>query len=389
VIEHESDLRILHVIDSGGLYGAEAVVMTLMEESTRQGHFAVLGSLSDPDLERKPIEAEAARRGLPFKRFEMGTIPGPFSAGRILHMIRNEKIDLVHTHGYKANVLFGLLPRALRCFPVVCTLHGWCSTRPFTKLRFFEWLDSRTLSRHDGVVVVSGSMLDLPALTGRELPLLRVIHNAAAAPDPAPLGGPAADEIEAFCRLGFTFGSIGRLSVEKNFMMVLQAMVQLRAQGLDAQLLIMGEGRQRPLLSEYIEQHGLTEKVLMPGYVARAERYLPQLGAYVLSSATEGMPISILEAMASGIPIISTTVGEVPEMLGQGDAGLLVEPGDVPGLVQAMERVFNDAGLRRRVGDEARRISAERYSAVAMTRAYAELYRLAMKAKAAGPKRAN
>lgn len=365
-------LDILHVIDSGGFYGAEAVVLTLMTEAARLGHRPRLGSLGSRGGERKPVEAEALRRGLPCSRLAMGTIPGPGSVGRLLSFIRDEGVDVVHAHGYKANIIFGLLPRALRPFPVVSTLHGWCSTGGFSKLRLYEWLDEVTLGRHDAVVAVSRRMLEQPPLSGRPLTRLRMIPNAAS---PMSAGRPAEDDgIADFCRRRFTFGAIGRLSREKNFAAALEALARLEASGVEAGLLLMGEGPLRPELEALARRLGLADRVLMPGYVREAGRHLPRLGAFVLCSSTEGMPISILEAMAAGTPIVSTRVGEVPEMLDDGGAGLLVPPGDIAGLARAMGRLAGDAALRQRLAAEASRRQAERYSAEGMARAYLELY---------------
>lgn len=366
-------IRILHVIDSGGLYGAEAVLLALMVQSEAMGHRPALLSLSDPGIGRKPIEEEALRRGLSFKRLEMGTLPRPGSLSRLLRAIREERVDVVHSHGYKANIIFGLMPRAVRPVPVVCTLHGWCSTGGFSRLRFYEWLDARVLGRHDAVVAVSRRMLDLPAISRRRLRRLRLIPNAAA---PLPAGLPAAgnESITDFCRRRFTFGAVGRLSREKGFDDALEALARLRRRGVEAGLLIMGEGAMRGELEALVTEHDLTDRVMMPGYVREAGRCLPLLGAFVLSSLTEGMPISILEAMAAGTPIVSTSVGEVPEMLDGGRAGLLVPPGEPAELARAMERLAGDAGLRERLAGEASRRRASLYSPEGMARAYLELY---------------
>lgn len=366
-------LNILHVIDSGGFYGAEAVVLTLMTETARLGHRPRLGSLGGRGGERKPVEAEALRRSLPCSRLVMGTIPGPGSVGRLLSFISDQGIDVVHAHGYKANIIFGLLPRTLRPFPVVSTLHGWCSTGGFSKLRLYEWLDGMTLGRHEAVVAVSRRMFELPVLSGRRLDRLRMIPNAA---PPLPDDRTAEEDrgIAAFCRRRFTFGAIGRFSGEKNFAAALAALALLQERGVDAGLLLMGEGPLRPDLEALAGRLGLTDRVMMPGYVREAGRHLPLLGAFVLSSTTEGMPISILEAMAAGTPIVSTRVGEVPEMLDDGRAGLLVPPGDTAELARAMERLAGDAALRQQLAAVASRRQAARYSAEGMARAYLGLY---------------
>ena len=373
-------IKVLHLIDSSGFHGAEAVMLTLMDQSAQLGHVPVLGSMIAPGGDEKPVEAEAIRKGFAVRQFPLRTLPSWTSISRILRTIREERIDLVHTHGYKPNIVLGFLPRSIRSVPVVATLHGWCSTARFSKLRFYERLAVRALAHFDGVAVVSARMLEHPNLTGRKLPLLTVIPNAASPEAPAPLISGDPDTVERFCRRKFTFGSIGRLAKEKDFTTLLESYAVLRKRGADCQLLIMGDGPEHPVLVELIRQHGLGEMVQLPGYVEGARRYLPLFGAYVLSSTIEGMPMTILEAFAEGIPIVSTAVGEVPQMLEQGRSGLLVPPGDVQGLANAMERIFENADERKRLADASRRMSDVYNSAVAMAQAYLDFYHRALEA---------
>ena len=367
------DLKILHLIDSGGMYGAEAVLLTLMEQQNRMGCVPVLGSIGAPGESEKPLEAEARRRGLSVRPFRMGSVPGPGGIREILQTIRKEGVHIVHTHGYKSDILFGLLPRGVRPVPVVATLHGWCSAERFSKLRLYEWLDARALAFLDGVAVVSARMLDQPGLVGRMLPILRVIPNCIPSP-PDVADSCHRDALNDFCGRRFTFGSFGRLSPEKDYTTLVEALALLRHRGLDAQLLIAGEGDERGQLIELIQKRGLCGRVLLPGYLPGARQYLPRIGAYVQSSITEGMPVSILEALAAGVPIVATSVGGVPDMLDNGRAGVLVPPHDTEGLANAMERVLLDPNERQRLSLAARQLSADRHSAERMAKDYARLY---------------
>lgn len=373
-------LTILQVINSGGLYGAEAVVLALMEQLARLGHRPVLGSMAPPGAGEKPLETEAHSRSLAVRRINMGTLPSPRSLCGLCRMVRDEQADLVHCHGYKPDIVFGYLSKVRKQVPVIATLHGWCGTKGLSKLRIYDWLDAQALSRFDGVAVVSASMLRRPSLADRRLPQLRVIANAVPRVAMAPSEAADQDPLQAFCRQGFTFGSVGRLSAEKDFVTLLEAFALVRKSH-DARLVIMGEGAERQALTLHIDRLALGPSVLLPGFVPRPQRYLPLLGAYVLSSTSEGMPISILEAMAAGLPIVSTAVGEVPRMLEDGRAGLLVPPVDRGALAGAMERLFVEADLRRELSGAAGRLWEERNSPEAMTAAYADLYRSVLEAR--------
>jgi glycosyltransferase involved in cell wall biosynthesis len=378
-------LKVLHLIDSGGIYGSEAVLLTLMGQSARLGISPLLGSMTTPDGAMRAVEAEALRQGFTVRRFPAGALPRRKQVGTMIRTIEEERIDIVHTHGYKPNIVFGLFSRPARPAVLVATLHGWCSARTFSKLRIFEWLESRALTRFDGIAVVSSRMLEHKNIAGRDLPLLKVIHNAVPLEPPGPRNSCIPQDIESFCRQGFTFGAIGRLSREKDFATLVDAFALLCRGGADSRLLILGEGPERAALEERIERLGLADRVLLPGYVDGARRCLPLLDAYVLSSTTEGMPMTILEAFAEGIPVVATAVGDVPQMLDQGGAGLLVSPGDAAGLANAMGRLLENPAERRRLADASSRRSEVYNSAGAMAEAYRDFYQLAISAAGREP----
>jgi glycosyltransferase involved in cell wall biosynthesis len=347
-----------------------------MEQSARLGIAPLLGCLTGCDGSERALEAEARQRGLTVRRFPVGTLPRPGQIRTIIRTIADERIDVVHTHGYKPNIILGLLSRPPGPTALTATLHGWCSTSACSKLRFYEWLEAKALGRFHGIAVVSRRMLEHRSLAGREFPLLRVIHNAV--PLEPPGEPPAMPEVIAeFCGRGFTFGAIGRLSPEKDFLTLLEAFAMLRREGSDSRLLLLGEGPQRPVLEERAAGLGLGDRLQLPGYLEGARHCLPLFGAYVLSSTTEGMPMTILEAFAAGVPVISTAVGDIPQMLDQGAAGLLVPPGDAKALAEAMERLLSDPAERDRLAGASLQRSAVYNSAEAMAESYLDFYRQA------------
>lgn len=370
-------MKILHLVDSAGTYGAEKVILNLMDQHIRMGLRPLLGSIGLPDEGQKDIEGAAIRQGIPVRALRMRRWSCLGGIRTILSTIREQSIDIVHAHGYKPNVLLGFLPRFLRGVPLVTTLHGWCSTDGFSLLRLYEWLDARALAHLDGVAVVGARMLDHPRIRDRHLPLLRTIPNAVSVEHPATQAINTDDPIETYLRRSFTFGSFGRLSSEKGYPDLLKALMLLRKRNVHAQLLILGDGPDRNSLTQLIQDLNLTGAVLLPGFVAGAHRYLCRLGGYVQPSMTEGMPIAIIEALVAGVPIIATAVGDMPDMLGHGIAGELVPPGDATSLADAMERVFRDEDYRCRLAAAARQLSC-RYSVKTMADAYLEFYQEAI-----------
>lgn len=365
-------MRVLHIIDSGGLYGAEMMLLNLVSEQVEQGMEPIIASIGNPHQDEKPLEREAARRGLRIEPFRMRPGPNLFGALRILRFAREQGIDLIHAHGYKANILFGLLLKGARRLPMVSTVHGWTSTGGVSRMRFYEWLDAKSLQQVDRVVLVNSAMTDHARLqkTRRSF---QVVNNGLAG---RPENGQCAldDDVAAFFRKGFTLCAIGRLSTEKGFDLLLDAMNEATADWPELQLVIIGEGRQRLALEHQVQDLGLQEQVLLPGYLPNASGYLPLCQAFVLSSLTEGLPIVILEAMQAGVSIIATRVGGVPEVLAEGAAGRLVEAGSRPELVNAIRQLREvDSDRRRQIATATRRVR-EHYSSDAMARQYLSVY---------------
>ncbi len=346
-------MRILHLIDSGGVYGAERVLLYLCREQLRQGHEVSIGSIGRPGAGENALEAQAKTWDVSVVPIRIPRLP---SVGVVRHLLATKRLlkaDLVHSHGYRGNILLGPVPRSWRG-PMLTTLHGWTGGGRFSAMRLYEQLDHWSLRRIDSIVAVSGSMLKLPALARMAPSRLRVIENGIpplevrmadlAAGHAAPL--PAA--ATAFVRRRPTLLAIGRLSHEKAFGLLLESFAQARAQSPSShQLLIAGEGPEREALVRRIGALGLQEDVYLAGYVEGADRLLKDAAGFVMSSLTEGLPLVLLEAMQWRVPILATAVGAIPELLGDGSRGQLVAPGDAAALASGLRKLMapEDPGL--------------------------------------------
>src|SRR5947207_848253 len=169
-------MRILHLIHSEGVYGAELILLYLAREQQQHGHEPLVGSIRDPRTEQTPFEALAQSWGLPVVGIRIASRPTPPVVRSLLRTVREVAPDVLHSHGYKANILLGPLPRRLRG-PMIATLHGWTAARTFSALWLYERLDRLSLRRIDSVVVVARCMLQLAALRGVAPAPRRVIEN--------------------------------------------------------------------------------------------------------------------------------------------------------------------------------------------------------------------
>jgi glycosyltransferase involved in cell wall biosynthesis len=367
-------MRVLHIIDSAGVYGAEVMLLDLMKAQGNLGVRPTLGSIGRKGQAQKDIEREADRLGVDVVRFTAFNGPDVGAGRRIAGHARSHAFDVIHTHGYKGSILLGFLPRSARPTPMIRTLHGWTNTRTFSRRGIYQKLDVLSLRRAEAVVAVSRGMLERPPLRGNRRLDVRVIENGIAPPKWRTLEADF-DEVTRFCDAGgFVIGAIGRLSREKGYHHLIEAAGILVERGVEARLVIIGDGPARGSLDALIAERGLRGRVLLAGYREDARQYLPCLDVCAMSSLTEGLPITLLEAMHAGVAVVATAVGGIPELLEDGEAGLLVEPGAPKAMAGAIERLHRDPALRETLSGEAGRIAAGRYSARAMARAYLGVY---------------
>ena len=239
-------MKILHIIDSGGLYGAEIMLLNLVAEQIKMGLKPTIASIGEKGIAEKPIEAEALQRGFAVRKFRMMAGPNLRGAFEVLRFAKSGGYDLLHSHGYKGNIFFGLMPRSIRRLPLVSTLHGYTSTNGFSRMWIYEWLDALSLKFIDRVVLVSKGMLNHPRLRGLSGIEFQVVNNGILLSSDSldiqsanlinqPFNGLDKNIIE-FCQQGFIIGTIGRLSAEKGYDYLIRALHLLVQQGVDARL---------------------------------------------------------------------------------------------------------------------------------------------------------
>ena len=419
-------MRILHIIDSGGLYGAEVMLLSLIDEQIKLGLDPTIASIGEKNIGEKPLEAEALKRGFKVNKFRMRPCPNIMGAHKILQFAHQDAFDLMHSHGYKGNILFGFVPKKVRKLPLVSTIHGYTSTNAFTKMRLYEWLDTKSLKFIDVVVLVSNAMKSHPRLKSLNGNNIHVIPNGIPIPDstvtqfndstthpfnqsPSQFDNLTIQQFDRspiqfnnstnqpfdktvnqfndlttqqfvdskiikFCEGGFTIGSIGRLSTEKGYRYLIETLELLVKGGIDARLVIIGEGSERDYLEGLVAQFGLSGRVMLPGYRDDAKRYVPYFNAFAISSLTEGLPITLLEAMQAKIPVVATKVGGIPEVLQNGKDGLIVEPRDSQSLARALSRIYHDLILCDELTNLAYQKVITDYTSEKMALQYIDIY---------------
>lgn len=361
-------LSIVHVLSSFGMGGQERVALDLAGGQAALGHKVLTVSLAPgPD---GPLAAEFRAKGL-----EVATVPKRAGRdvrlmARLTRLFRTRGASVVHTHNPQP-LLFASLPARLAGAVLVHTKHG---VNPDIARRLAM---RRAAGRLVGAfVAVSAPTADV-ARSQRECPpdRLHVIPNGI----DLDRFGPDADARDAIRReLGipadaFAVGTVGRLWPEKDHAYLIRSLEQVL--GDRFHLVIAGDGPEADALAQQVAALPHPDAVHLTGNRRDVPRLLAALDAFVLSSRSEGLPLVIPEAMAAGLPVVSTSVGGIPQVVDEGATGFLVASGDEEALRERLLALDADRDLTRKCGLMGREKALERYSSRRMVADYLDLYR--------------
>jgi glycosyltransferase involved in cell wall biosynthesis len=293
---------------------------------------------------------------------------------RLRRLVRERRIDVVHTHMPLPAVAARLaLPGGRPAF--VHTEHNmWDRYRRPTR-----WANAATYRRNARVIAVSDGVAG--SIRSR-VPVEVVVHGT----DPSLAVSGEAARVAARAELGLApdarvVGSVGNFTAKKDQATLLRALAGLPAAGLggggDALLVLVGLGPLEDELRALARQLGIAERVVFAGSRDDVFALLPALDVFALSSRFEGLPIALLEAMASGVAPVATRVGGIPEVITDGRDGVLVDPGDPTGLAAALTRVLGDDDERARIAACARARAGD-FDLVHAVRRAEEIYRAAL-----------
>jgi glycosyltransferase involved in cell wall biosynthesis len=169
-------------------------------------------------------------------------------------------------------------------------------------------------------------------------------------------------------------GVVARLDLQKGFEYLLRAARELCKTFSGLKIVIAGEGPDREKIEEMIQQYGLQPSVILAGQQSNMPAVYAAMDIFVLPSLNEGLPMTVLEAMAASRPVIATRVGAIPNVINDGENGLLVDPRDSEGLRSAIASLLNDPERCRRLGVQAHTWVGRNYTAEAMALKYREMY---------------
>ena len=369
-------MKILHIISSGGMYGAEAVILNLSRTLNEGAHSSVLGVFSNsanPNLQLH----EAATK----EHIESHLIPCKGQIDRtVVASIRSLAVrtsaDIVHAHGYKADIYTYIALRG-SSIPLVSTCHTWYDNDLFVSL--YGVADRMVLRNFAAIVAVSDEVKLRLLKAGVREDKIHLVENGI---DLRPFDNatPSLQKDTASDHSSMV-GLIGRLANEKGVDIFLRAAARVLVELPDTKFVVVGEGPDREKLESLIDELKIRESVSMLGRRDDMPSVYASLEIMASASRQEGLPIAILEGMASKRPIIATAVGAVPTVVLDGRTGVLLPPENIEALASEIANLLRDPALRMSLGTAARKLVEEKFSAGRMTADYLHVYEEAVSAQ--------
>ncbi len=363
--------RVLHVIYSLYRGGAERVIETqLLGGDRRRFEYLVCSITGGGDMIDRMSNA-GSRVFLLGKR-RRGDLT---AVTKLANLIRREKIDLLHLHN-SSGMFWGTLARFASGtgVPIVRTEHNPYLSQPTPAI--YRRLYPPFTKSASKIICVSGRVLQsfvegFPSLAGRFVE----IPNGIRMQDYEKL--PPRAECRAQFKLlpgARLIGTVGRMVPVKNHKLLIEALFRVRQTVSDVHLAIIGEGDMRESLAAYAADLGVSEYVSLVKETQKIDYFYGAIDIFCLSSDSEGMPLTLLEALASGVPVVSTEVGGIPEVIESGRTGWLVPKGSAEFLAKRVVELLQDPSKAAEFALAGRAMVRERFSANKMIEATEAVY---------------
>ena len=346
-------MRVVHVIKVKGVAGAENHLLILLDGLRKRGIDAEFLLLVEPSLPVDEMVQAAEARGIPARRV---TIRGNADLGlyrRLLRQLRDCKPDIVHTHLLHAD-LFAIPVTWLMRFPrkrpvIISSRHN---DDAFRAQSYQRTLNNLLWRITDAGIAISEAVrrfsIDVEGVRPDHIHTIYYGYQSTQ-------GDLTALRREVRKELGIpteqtVIGMVCRLIEQKGISHGIRAFGQIAAHFPEAVLLILGEGKLRASLEAQVKELKLEDKVRFLGWRADGARMMAGFDIFLMPSLWEGFGLVMLEAMAQGVPIVGSAVSAIPEVVVNGETGLLVPPRDEIGLADALAVLLYDAPLRKHMG---------------------------------------
>lgn len=320
----KDSLKVIHLFAPGPFGGAERVILTGLPALVKLNPDTTLYIIREsrvPEHANKMIHF-ATELGIHFKVFDCKSRLDLKLISTLFKVIKKEQPNVYHAHGIKA-ILYAFLSKAYAEI-FVATHHG--KTSHTTLVRFYEKVEDFILKRTHATIAVSEKMQKDLKKAGVDTNSVNLVNN--------PLAITPSSSNRKVCSKT-TFLYVGRLSPEKGISDFLQALSQLQ-DSVDYKFHIVGTGKEEDSLISQVESLDLKDKVIFEGFQDEVSKFYKQADCLVMPSHREGLPMTLIEACASSLPIIASNVGGIPQLVDDRN-GILVPPNSPVQLKRAIE----------------------------------------------------
>jgi len=363
-----SGLHVAHTILAMRLGGAEKLVHDLAVEHARRGARASIVCFDGENYDTSTLDAHA---------ISIHHIPRRpiFFDWKVLHglcrFVKENAVQLLHAHDL-SSMAYASAAGTLCRIPVIMTEHS----RHYLDERARRRWEKRFFAYGlDALVEVSPQLMEASAVKdGVSRSKIQTILNGVDIATLQQADGSGFRKEIAASENHFLIGSVGRLEHIKGPDILLDAFAAMADSAHEARLVYTGSGSMEPHLRERAAALGLSNRVILAGARSDIPEILAALDCFVMPSRSEGLPFALLEAMAAGKPVISTSVGHIPDILKHGQNGCLVQPESPDELSKTLLSVIKDNTLRNTIAKQAPEIVQRQYAQSVMFNEYEALY---------------
>lgn len=362
-------INIVHIVQSLDIGGLEKLVVDLISSSKDGNFFYTVFCIDD----KGKLASVLKRKGIEVIGFNKKMGIDLSLVFRLADQFKKRNIRVVHNHNAGPAFYGGLAARLAGVPVVICSEHSiGMRTRARDKI-----LDRFSFLLQDYIVAVSKKafhfMIDKDGVPMKKALL---IENGV---DMNQFKTGHSDKNTILSKYDLPYlediiGIVARLDRVKDIPTLINAFGMLAKERSEIYLLIVGDGKERDALEKLVKDAGLADKVFFLGAQTQIPELLSILSLFVLSSVTESSPISLIEAMAAGLPVVVTNVGGNAELIKNGFNGFVVEPKDAAGMKNAMLKIIENKNLAKRMGEENKKIAFNKYGIENTSKKYEDLY---------------
>ncbi len=374
--------QVLHLISSLGFFGAENVLVELARELRQSAFSPIVGVFENITNLHLEVKDAAISRNLPVVTFPCKAKVDVKTIFMLRKYLKKQRIDIIHSHGYKSN-LYGLVA-SVACRPArVTTCHNWLGNDP--KMKLYAWLDKFFLNRFDKVIAVSDTVKQeilnnnissekvLKIRNGINLDRFNISKKT--------------ENIRHELNIDqdyMVIGTVGRLSEEKGHIYLLDATEEILKKYPNTVFVFIGDGPLNKKLETRAKQIYETVKsksgnysnpFIFPGVRKDMPDIYSMMDIFILPSLTEGLPMVLLEAMASRIPVVATRVGAVPNVIEHNHSGVLIPHSDSQSIASALMDLLYNREKAKDLANNGRKIVEQEYSSKSMAKKYIDVYK--------------